>query len=95
MIKWFLLYLWFKIYLNIIGAVYIVKEQILRRPRYLPPYSSQSGKTILITGGGRGRGIGEQAVKKLVKLGARVIMGCRSPELVKKKFDDTFKDYAV
>jgi len=93
MIKWFLVNLWFKLYLNLIGAVYIVKEQILRRPRSLPPYSSQSGKTVLVTGGGRG--IGEQAVKKLVKLGCRVIMGCRSPEVVQKKFDDTFKDHAV
>jgi len=90
MIKWFFVNLWFKLYLNIIGAIYIVKEQILRRPRSLPPYSSQAGKTIVITGGGRG--IGEQAVKKLVRLGARVIMGCRSPEMVKKKFDDIFKE---
>ena len=93
MIQWFLHNLWFKICLNFIGALYVVKEQILSRPRSLPPYSSQRGKTILITGGGRG--IGEQAVKKLVKLGVRVIMGCRSPEVVKKKFDDTFKDHAV
>merc|ERR1712096_229369 len=90
MIKWFFVNLWFKLYLNIIGAIYIVKEQILRRPRSLPPYSSQAGKTIVITGGGRG--IGEQAVKRLVRLGARVIMGCRSPEMVKKKFDDIFKE---
>jgi len=93
MIKWFLVNVWFKIYLNLIGAVYIVKEQIISRARSLPSYPSQTGKTVLITGGGRG--IGEQAVKKLVRLGARVILGCRSPELVKKKFEDAFKDHAV
>eukprot|EP00092_Neocalanus_flemingeri_P010039 GFUD01010820.1.p1 GENE.GFUD01010820.1~~GFUD01010820.1.p1 ORF type:complete len:337 (+),score=131.72 GFUD01010820.1:69-1079(+) len=93
MIEWFLVNLWFKICLNIIGAIYVVKEQILSRPRCLPSYSSQTGKTIVITGGGRG--IGEQAVKKLVRLGARVIMGCRSPELVKKKFDEIFNEDSV
>ena len=93
MLKWFLINIWFKIYLNLIGAMYLVKEQILRRPRSLPPYPSQTGKTVLITGGGRG--IGEQAVKKLVRMGARVIMGCRSPESVKKKFEEAFKDHAV
>ena len=93
MIQWFLHNLWFKICLNFIGALYVVKEQILSRPRSLPPYSSQRGKTILITGGGRG--IGEQAVKKFVSLGARVIMGCRNPDIVKKKFDDIFKDHSV
>jgi len=86
MMKHFLINLWFKLYMNIIGAIYVVKEQIIKRPRPLPPYTSQEGKTIVITGGGRG--IGEQAVKKLVRLGARVIMGCRSPEVVKKKFYD-------
>ena len=93
MIKLFLHNLWFKICLNVIGGMYVIKEQILSRPRSLPPYSSQRGKTILITGGGRG--IGEEAVKKFVRLGARVIMGCRSPDIVKKKFDDIFKDYSV
>eukprot|EP00092_Neocalanus_flemingeri_P028755 GFUD01031219.1.p1 GENE.GFUD01031219.1~~GFUD01031219.1.p1 ORF type:complete len:342 (+),score=105.45 GFUD01031219.1:184-1209(+) len=92
MIEWFLVNLWFKICLNIIGAIYVVKEQILSRPRCLPSYSSQTGKTIVITGGGRG--IGLEAVKKLVRLGARVIMGCRSPDLVKKKFDAIIKDYS-
>ena len=44
------------------------------------------GRTIVITGGGRG--IGEEAVKKFLAAGARVIIGCRSPENVHKKFDD-------
>jgi len=93
MLKSLVINLWFKLYLNLIGAIYIVKEQILRRPRSLPSYASQAGRTILITGGGRG--IGEQAVKKFVRLGARVILGCRSSELVKKKFEESFKDHVV
>ena len=44
------------------------------------------GRTIVITGGGRG--IGEEAVKKFLAAGARVIIGCRSPDNVQKKFDD-------
>ena len=44
------------------------------------------GRTIVITGGGRG--IGEEAVKKFLTAGARGIIGCRSPENVQNKFDD-------
>jgi len=94
MIKWFLTTLCFKIYLYFIGAVYIVKEQILKRPRVLPVYPSQAGRNIVVTGGTSGIGI--EAIKKLVKLGARVIVGCRTPELAQKKFDDLFKmDFCV
>ena len=40
---------------------------------------------MVITGGGRG--IGEEAVKKFLRLGLRVIIGCRSPEKVQPKFE--------
>jgi len=93
MMKWLLVNFWFKLYLNFIGAIYIVKEQILKRPRTLPPYPTQRGKTFVITGGGRG--IGEHAVRKLLELGGRVILGCRSPDSVKKKFDDILKNESL
>ena len=41
---------------------------------------------MVITGGGRG--IGEEAVKKFLRLGLRVIIGCRSPEKVQAKFEE-------
>ena len=41
---------------------------------------------MVITGGGRG--IGEEAVKKFLRLGVRVIIGCRSPEKVQTKFEE-------
>jgi len=85
--------IWYKFYLNLIGAMLVIKEQILSRPRSLANYPNQSGKTVVITGGGRG--IGEHAVKKMVKLGMRVIMGCRSPDIVKKKFEGFTKDENV
>ena len=77
--------LFFKLYLNIIGAVYLEKENV-DKPRRLPNYHKQDGRTIVITGGGRG--IGEEAVKKFIRLGASVIIGCRYPKRVQKKFDD-------
>ena len=76
-----------------IGILYIVKEQILSRQIKLPNYTSQFGKTIMITG--RGRGIGEHAVRKLVKLGARVISGCRKLEFAIQKFQDCPMDGPV
>ena len=43
------------------------------------------GRTVVITGGGRG--IGEEAIKKFLSYGMHVIVGCRSPEAVQSKFD--------
>lgn len=37
--------IFFKLYLNLIGAVYLVKENVVR-PRRLPDYSSQGEITI-------------------------------------------------
>jgi len=84
-IKSWLKTIFFKLYLNVIGAVYLVKENVIR-PRRLPNYDKQENRTIVITGGGRG--IGEEAVKKFLKLNIRVIIGCRSPDNVQKKFDE-------
>jgi len=77
--------MFFKLHFNVIGAIYLVKENVIR-PRRLPNYEKQEYRTIVITGGGRG--IGEEAVKKFLKLNIRVIIGCRSPENVQKKFDE-------
>lgn len=75
---------WYWLYLQALGAVYLVKEQVISRPRSLPPYSPPPGTTIVITGGGRG--IGRCAVERLVGLGCRVVLGCRSPEKVAPLF---------
>jgi len=68
--------LMFKLYLNIVGAYYSMKEQIWDRHRKpsLPLDSSETN--IVITGGSRG--IGLEAVKKFLDLKCRVIVGCRS-----------------
>ena len=44
----------------------------------------------MVTGGGRG--IGEEAVKKFLRLGLRVIVGCRSPDKVQAKFDQEISE---
>jgi len=74
----------FKIYFNMIGSWYMTIENVVR-PRRLPNYV-KSDRTIVITGGGRG--IGEEAVRKFLKLGYKVIIGCRSPEKVQKMYDN-------
>ena len=45
---------------------------------------------MVITGGGRG--IGEEAVKKFLRLGMRVIIGCRSPDRVQAKFEQEISE---
>jgi len=69
----------YKLYLNLIGAVYIVKEQIIDRHRK-PNVGKidHSGVNIVITGASRG--IGMEAVKKLLMLKCRIIVGCRGVE---------------
>jgi len=84
-LSWFVVQIWFKLYLNLIGAFMLLKEQVISRPRKLPEYPDQEGKVVVITGGGRG--IGEEAVKKFVSLGASVVLGCRDREGVQAKFD--------
>jgi dehydrogenase/reductase SDR family protein X len=68
--------LWYKLYLNLVGVAYVVKEQILDRHRKPSIPVDTSGTNIVITGGSRG--IGLEAVKKLLALKCRVIVGCRS-----------------
>merc|ERR1711936_867257 len=80
----FLKTIFFKLYINFIGNVMMIKENVFR-PRRLPDYPSQAGRTVVVTGGGRG--IGEEAVKKFLRLGVRVIVGCRSPDKVQSNFD--------
>jgi NAD(P)-dependent dehydrogenase (short-subunit alcohol dehydrogenase family) len=66
---------WAKLYLNLIGAWYVLKEQVFDRHRPLPNLDSERGKIIVITGGSRG--IGFEAVKTFLRLDCRVVIGCR------------------
>jgi len=77
--------IFFKLYMNFIGAIYMFKENTYQRPRRLPDYGQLAERTVVVTGGGRG--IGEEAVKKFLKAGMKVICGVRSPESVQAKFD--------
>lgn len=77
--------IFFKLYMNFIGAVYMFKENTYQRPRQLPDYGQLEGRTVVVTGGGRG--IGEEAVKKFLRAGLKVICGVRSPESVQAKFE--------
>merc|ERR1711887_55234 len=73
MIRFLGSWLWYKLSLNLVGAWYLIREQVWDRHRHLPPLIDQGGKLVVVTGGGRG--IGEKAVRKLVALGCRVIVG--------------------
>jgi len=77
-------WLWYKLLINMVGAWYLVREQVWDRHRPLPPLPDQAGRTVVMTGGGRG--IGEQAVRKLVSSGCHVIVGVRSPDTVRGVF---------
>ena len=70
--------LFYKLYLNLIGAVLVVKEQILDRHRVPVIPEDQYGRTIVITGGSRG--IGLEAVKKYLNMQCSIIIGCRNVE---------------
>lgn len=78
MLKSILVQLWSKLYLNLIGAWYVLKEQVWDRHRRLPNLESERGKTIVITGGNRGIGI--EAVKTFLRLDCTVVIGCRDVE---------------
>jgi len=86
MLGYVLNWIWYKLLINMVGAWYLVREQVWDRHRRLPSLPRQEGRLVVVTGGGRG--IGEQAVRRMVSLGARVIIGVRSPETVKTKFSD-------
>jgi len=86
MIRYLGSWLWYKLSLNLMGAWYLIREQVWDRHRHLPPLVEQGGKLVVVTGGGRG--IGEKAVRKLVALGCRVIVGVRNPDAVRKVFED-------
>lgn len=86
MIRYLGSWLWYKISLNLVGAWYLIREQVWDRHQQLPPLVDQGGKLVVMTGGGRG--IGEKAVRKLVALKCKVIVGVRNPEAVQKVFED-------
>jgi len=77
--------IWFYIYLNVIGAWYVVKEQVWDRHREPHGLKSQRGKNVVITGGTRG--IGFEAVKKLLLLDCHIIMGCRNTAQAEETFN--------
>lgn len=66
----------YKLYLNCIGAVYEVKEHVLDRHRSPAIPSDLQGRNVVITGGSRG--IGLEAVRKMLRLNCTVVVGCRS-----------------
>jgi len=74
--------LWYKFYLNFVGAIYVLKEQIWDRHRKPSVPGNCEGTNIVITGGSRG--IGLEAVKKLLNLKCRIIIGCRSVDQAAK-----------
>jgi len=76
--KWILI----KVHLQIIGAWKICQEQIWDRHKNLPT-DLPSGKNLVITGGNRG--LGYEAVKKLIKSGFHVILGVRRPSELHEK----------
>lgn len=78
--------LWHKLLLALVGGWYLVREQVWDRHRRLPSLPDQEGRLVVVTGGGRG--IGEKAVRKLVGLGCRVVVGVRSPDSVRQVFED-------
>jgi NAD(P)-dependent dehydrogenase (short-subunit alcohol dehydrogenase family) len=82
MLKSLLICVWAKFYLNLIGAWYVLKEQIFDRHRRLPNLDSERGKTIVITGGSRG--IGFEAVKTFLRLDCNVVIGCRDLDHARK-----------
>jgi NAD(P)-dependent dehydrogenase (short-subunit alcohol dehydrogenase family) len=81
MIWGILKHIFFKLYLNLIGGVLVIKEQILDRHRVPVIPEDQYGRTIVITGGSRG--IGLEAVKKYLDLQCSIIIGCRNVEQAK------------
>ena len=70
---------WIWLYFQMIGVWKILQEQIWDRHRHVTVSQNSSiyGKTIVITGGNRG--IGFEAVMKLLPLGCHIIIGCRRP----------------
>lgn len=83
MIK-FLKHICIFLHLNIIGVWKSCQEQIWDRHRHLPTdLPKKDGQTLVITGGGRG--IGYEAVKKLLSMGFHVILGVRKPQVVLEK----------
>jgi len=85
MIANFLRKLVLKLYLNLIGAVYVLKEQVLdrHRPPSLPAPTDLADTTVVITGGSKG--IGLEAVRKFLGLGCNVVVGCRGVELARSR----------
>lgn len=67
------------LYFQIIGVWKVLQEQIWDRHRRIKSSEipALSGKTIVITGGNRG--IGFEAVRRLIPFGCHIIIGCRRP----------------
>ena len=75
-LKVFLIWLYFQL----VGVWKVLQEQIWDRHRRIKSSDipTMSGKTILITGANRG--IGFEAVKRLIPFGCHIIIGCRRPK---------------
>lgn len=69
--------LFYKLYMNlVIGPLYSLKGKVFSHHRTPIIPESETCKTVVITGGSRG--IGLAAVRKLLNLKCRVIIGCRA-----------------
>ena len=79
-------------YFQLIGVWKILQEQIWDRHRGFETTNipSMVGKTIVITGGNRG--IGFEAVKKLLVSGCHIIIGCRRPTEALEKIEQFVKE---
>ena len=79
-------------YFQLIGVWKILQEQIWDRHRSisLAQMPNVKNKTLVITGANRG--IGLEAVKKLIPYGCHVIIGCRRPteasEIIMKSLEE-------
>ena len=80
--------IWF--YFQLIGVWKILQEQIWDRHRCVSEIPSMVGKTIVITGGNRG--IGFEAVKRLLLSGCHIIVGCRRPTEATKNIEEGIKE---
>ena len=80
------------IYFQLIGVWKILQEQIWDRHRGLKSSEipNMVGKTIVITGGNRG--IGFEAVKRLLLSGCHIIVGCRRPTEASENIEQGIKE---
>ena len=85
-IKVILPYLFPAIFMTVLSitAIYRSKKIFIQGP--VPQHKDMTGKVVLITGSNAG--IGKETARQLLKMGATVIMACRSEKRAKSAIDD-------